>query len=260
MINNKAKAVSVQHKEGDSYGALLTSMGICHKRLQQWSEAVTCYKEAVEHSCNLYGNNHPEYAMSLWNLARLFAELKQFEEAIPRLEEALAIRQRVFGDQHDRTVMAATELARVRQLAAQSDRGAIDVGHNFRMCSFCGAVSEAINTCPCVRAWYCNADCQLQHWPTHKPHCTVCFQCSMVLTNCSLQAGQVLQRSMPGGPLERLQEGVCGADGEEKVIRCGGHISTLISLCCNMTIQTVGSSHRRCWYRGGRWWAGTERC
>jgi tetratricopeptide (TPR) repeat protein len=183
VIFGKAKAVLVQHKEGNEYGVLLTDMGICHKRLQQWCEAVTCYKEAVEHTCNLCGNNHPEYATTLYNLADLFANLRQYEEAIPRLEEALAIEQRVFGDQHDRTVETAEELARVRQLAAQSDRGAIDVGHNFRMCSCCGAVSEAINTCPCIRAWYCNADCQLQHWPTHKPHCAVCFQCSTV--HCS---------------------------------------------------------------------------
>jgi hypothetical protein len=83
---------------------------------------------------------------------------------------------------HTITIMIAKKLSKVCQLAVQSDRGAIDVGHNFRMCSFCGAVSEAINTCPCVRAWYCNADCQLQHWPTHKPNCAVCFQCSTVLT------------------------------------------------------------------------------
>ncbi len=182
VIYNKAKVVLIQHKEGNALGALLGDMGICHEQLQQWSKAVACYKEAVEHSCNLHGTNYPEYATALYNLARLFADLKQYEEAITRLEQALTVRQRVFGDQHDRTVETAEELTEVRHLAAQSDRGTIDVGHNFRMCSCCGAVSEAINTCPCIRAWYCNADCQLQHWPAHKPHCTVCFQFSTVLT------------------------------------------------------------------------------
>ncbi len=126
LIFDKAKAVLAQHKEGDSYGALLSSMGICHQRLQQWSEAVACYKEAVEHRRNMCGNNHPEYATTLLNLADLFTDLKQYEEAIPRFEEALAIRQRVFGDQHERTIMVAEELIEVRQLAAQSDRN-IDV-------------------------------------------------------------------------------------------------------------------------------------
>jgi tetratricopeptide (TPR) repeat protein len=182
VIFYKAKVVLVQHKEGNEYGALLNEMGDCHKELHQWSEAVACYKEAVEHSRNLHGNNHPNYATALYNLAFLFARLKQYEEAIPRMEEALAIRQRVYGDQHDLTVQTAKRLAEVRQLASQSDRDAIDVGHNFRMCSLCGAVSEIIFTCPCDRAWYCNADCQLQHWPTHKPQCSVCFCCSTLLT------------------------------------------------------------------------------
>jgi tetratricopeptide (TPR) repeat protein len=181
-IYNKAKAVLVQHKEWNDYGALLNEMGACHEKLQQWVEAVACYKEAVEQHRNLHSNNHPEYATTLFNLAVVFARLKQYEEAIPRMEEALAIHQRVYGGQHERTVQIAKDLAMVRQLAAQSNRDAINVGHNFRMCSWCGAVSEIIFTCPCDRAWYCNTDCQLQHWPTHKLHCSVCFYCSTLLT------------------------------------------------------------------------------
>jgi tetratricopeptide (TPR) repeat protein len=207
VIYNKAKAVLAQHKEGNSCGAVLNDMAVCHKNLQQWSEAVACLKEGVEHSHNLLGSNHPNYATALYNLAILFARLKQYEEAIPPMEEALDIRQRVFGDQHDWTVQTVKDLALVRQHATQSDRGAINVGHNFRMCSLCGAVSEMINTCPCVRAVlqsrvpapaladaqaalqcllllqhgsdqgetllakYCNAACQTAHWSEHKKDC-----------------------------------------------------------------------------------------
>jgi tetratricopeptide (TPR) repeat protein len=127
VILNQAKAVLAQHKEWNAYGALLTDMGICHKELQQWSKAIACYKESVEHCRNLYGNNHPQYATTLNNLAWIFANLKQYEEAIPRLEEALAVRLRVFGVQHGCTVESAKKLTKVRHLAAQSDRGAIDV-------------------------------------------------------------------------------------------------------------------------------------
>jgi hypothetical protein len=151
----------IQHKEGDDYGAILA------ETVSPQGTAIACYEEAVEHSRNLHGKNHPEYATGVHNHACLFFDLKQYE-AIPRLEEALAIEQRVFGAQHDQS-----GVAQIRSCA-------IDVGHNFRMCSWCGAVSEAINTCPCVRAWYLNADCQLQHWPTHKPHCSVCYPCSTV--------------------------------------------------------------------------------
>jgi tetratricopeptide (TPR) repeat protein len=181
VIYDKAKAVLVQYKQGSSYGALLNDMALCHENLHQWNEAVACYKEAVEHNRNLFGSNHPEYATRLWNLAQSFGQLKQFEEAIPRLEEALAIRQKVFGKQHQETVRTFEALAAVRQLA-QLSRREINFGHEFRMCSQCSHVEEYMDWCPCFRALYCNADCQVQHWAAHKPHCNVCYQCSTVLT------------------------------------------------------------------------------
>jgi tetratricopeptide (TPR) repeat protein len=118
-IYYKAQAVLAQQKEGNDCGALVNDMALCHENLQQWSEAVACYKEAVEHSRNLHGNNHPEYATTLYNLALLFARLKQYEEAIPRLEEALAIRQRMFADQHKRTVRPRAIRSRCHQCGPQ---------------------------------------------------------------------------------------------------------------------------------------------
>ncbi len=122
----------VQHKHRNGCGALLNNMAVCHHNLNQWNEAVACYKEAIEHRRNLYGTSHPNYASSLNNLAVLFAELKQYEEAIP-LEEVLAICRKVYGDNHERTVGLANDLAIMRLQAQQSLRGDIDVGHNHRM-------------------------------------------------------------------------------------------------------------------------------
>jgi tetratricopeptide (TPR) repeat protein len=181
-IYDKAKAVLVHFKERRDYGALLSNMAGCHQRLSQWNEAVACLKEAVEHSRTLYGPDHPEYAFVLSELACLFFTVKQFEEAIPRFEEVLAIEQRVYGDQHQVTVMTAECLAAARQIAKKSHRDKIDVGHDFRMCSQCGNIQENMNVCQCFRAWYCGADCQLQHWATHKPHCNVCLHCNTLLT------------------------------------------------------------------------------
>ena len=182
VIYNKAKVVLVQHKDGHDYGTLLANMAICHKKLHQWNEAVACYKEAVEHTRNVHGANHPDYAANLYNLAFLFAQLKQYEEAIPRFEEALVIYQRVYGNQHQRTVTVAKHLADARQKAKQTRREQIDVGHMYRMCNQCGNVAESVEVCDgCARAWYCDADCQLQHWPTHKPLCNVCLQCNKCL-------------------------------------------------------------------------------
>ena len=55
-------------------------------------------------------------------------------------------------------------------------------------CSQCGMVSELVEVCVCARAWYCNADCQLKHWATHKPMCNICLHCDKAvysLLHCS---------------------------------------------------------------------------
>ena len=49
------------------------------------------------------------------------------------------------------------------------------------MCSQCEHVEEDMSVCPCFRAWYCNAACQLQHWAPFKPNCNVCLQCERLL-------------------------------------------------------------------------------
>ena len=183
IIYDKAKAVLVHYKEKNrDYGVLLSSMAVCHQLLLQWNEAVACFKEAVEHIRDMYSTNHPEYATVLFNLGMLFARLKQYEEAIPRFEEALVIYQRVYGKQHKCTVTVAKLLADAQQKAKQTRREQIDVGHDHRMCNQCGKVKENMDMCNgCARAWYCDMDCQLQHWPTHKPLCNVCLQCNKSL-------------------------------------------------------------------------------
>jgi tetratricopeptide (TPR) repeat protein len=150
VVFDKAKTVLAQHKEGRGYGVLLSEMASCHMELQQWVEAVACYKECVEHIRNLHCKNHPEYATSLYNLAVLFARLKQYEEAIPRMEEALAIRQRVYGGQHEHTVRTLMDLAEARQLAAQSDRDAINVDHNFRCAAAVGPSQRSSSPAPVI--------------------------------------------------------------------------------------------------------------
>jgi tetratricopeptide (TPR) repeat protein len=183
-IYDKAKAVLVRYKEGKEYGVLINSMAICHQKLHQWNEAIALKKEGVEHHHTLRGSNHPEYAAALNNLAVLFAKLKQYEEAIPRFEEALSVFQRFYGPEHQTTLKVARRLAAARELAQHSCRDLIDVGHGFRMCNQCGNVKEKMDKCNgCARAWYCDTDCQLKHWPTHQPLCNVCFHCGKVLTN-----------------------------------------------------------------------------
>ncbi len=186
-IYNKAKVVLADYKKQLEYGVLIGALSCCYQDLYMWNEAVASLKELVEHCRNLHGISHPSYATTLYNLASLYDSLKQFEEAIPRYEEAHAIRLAMLGAKHQYTKDAAKSLAYSRKLL-KAPRREIDVGHEFRMCSYCENVKESMSVCPCFRAWYCNTDCQLQHWVAHKPHCSVCFYCSTPLTkvlNCS---------------------------------------------------------------------------
>jgi hypothetical protein len=84
-------------------------------------------KETVEYRRNLHSTNHPEYAITLNDLALLFDKLKQYKEAFPRYEEALIIYQRVNGNVHAFTVHIAKLLAAARprhdRCAARSMRG-----------------------------------------------------------------------------------------------------------------------------------------
>jgi tetratricopeptide (TPR) repeat protein len=180
----KAKIVLAQYKEGLEGCALVGSMAICHEQLHQWNDAVACYLDTVERYRKLYGTEHTECATALHNLAVLYIRLRQYEEAIPRFEEALCIFHRVLGDKHERTLDTATELVVVRQFAQQPRQEMIDVGrHDYRMCSECGAFKENLEVCNgCFRAWYCDTDCQLRHWPTHELMCNVCLHCDTVLS------------------------------------------------------------------------------
>jgi hypothetical protein len=39
-------------------------------------------------------------------------------------------------------------------------------------CAECGVGGASLKTCKsCMHARYCNADCQRNHWPTHKKEC-----------------------------------------------------------------------------------------
>jgi tetratricopeptide (TPR) repeat protein len=181
-ILHSAKAALTNH-EGFLYTNILAHMALCHEELHQWNEAIACQKEGIEKSRKIVSASDPSYGTLVRNLAATFLHLKQYEEAIPRLEEALAIFKHAYGAQHPRTVETAATLDAARRHAKLPARHLIDVGHEFRLCNQCGTVREHMNKCDgCNRVWYCGRDCQLLHWPTHKPLCNVCLRCDTVLT------------------------------------------------------------------------------
>jgi hypothetical protein len=103
-------------------------------------------------------------------------KLKRYE-AIPPYEEALIIFKRVTS------MRALFSLPSVLLLPTNTlNRDTIDVGHEYCMCNQCSKVKEKMERCTGCRVWYCDKECQLQHWATHKPLCNVCLHCDAVLT------------------------------------------------------------------------------
>jgi tetratricopeptide (TPR) repeat protein len=89
----------------------------------------------------LHGEDHPEYAMSLYNAAWLYSKLKLPEKACSYAERALAIRQKKLGPRHPHTIQAAEELKLYRR-AVNDEEVARKMASDQRLCSRCSTVRK----------------------------------------------------------------------------------------------------------------------
>ncbi len=55
----------------------------------------------------MLGEEHPDTALSLNNLAMLYQDQGKYEQAEPLLQQALAMRQRVLGEEHPQSLTLA---------------------------------------------------------------------------------------------------------------------------------------------------------
>jgi tetratricopeptide (TPR) repeat protein len=66
-------------------------------------------------SQRLLGDNHPDVATSLNNLALLYDSQGRYEEAEPLFLQALAIAEQTLGENHTTTVKIRENLQKMRQ-------------------------------------------------------------------------------------------------------------------------------------------------
>ena len=51
-----------------------------------------------------------------------------------------------------------------------------NLGESKEICGYCGDKKKERKKCTgCYHIWYCNKECQLQHWEEHKEDCKVCM-------------------------------------------------------------------------------------
>lgn len=170
-----------EHTDSEYYSDVLNASAICYHKLKQWPEAFRLYMSAAEAARDNLGQIHCKHATVRTNMALFLRDMKQYELALKWFDQVLAITEELYDEQDPCYLRVLADIAETKQLIAIADRGSINVGHDFRMCNWCSTISDRVNTCPCVRAWYCDAECQLNDWPAHKPNCNVCMVCDKFL-------------------------------------------------------------------------------
>ena len=89
----------------------LSVLGINLYNAGQYEDAIKRGTEALDIRAKILGKEHPDYALSLNNLAAYNSSLGDYEEAIKLCTEALNIRERVLGKEHPDYAASLNSLA-----------------------------------------------------------------------------------------------------------------------------------------------------
>ncbi len=77
-----------------------------------YAKAEPLFRQALEIRKRALGENHPDYAASLNNLAALYEEMGDYAKAEPLYREALAIDKRALGENHPDYATSLNNLGR----------------------------------------------------------------------------------------------------------------------------------------------------
>ena len=192
-VSHYEEAKLLMPKDHQNYSALINNMAAALQEWGQYERALALREEFVEIVRQQVGDNHPGYAVSLNNMATLYAKLNRFNLAIEYAAKARVIFEAKLGRDHEYTIGVRHELAAYQR--ANRDAGyAASLASNSRMCNnpACKKILKVgVDSLMCVlceKASYCGEVCQKAHWPEHKPSCVRCRVCKkrgVVAERCS---------------------------------------------------------------------------
>ncbi|MFP3295900.1 MAG: tetratricopeptide repeat protein, partial [Caldisphaera sp.] len=76
-----------------------------------YKEAEPLFKQALEIKRKIHGENHPDVALTLDNLAELYVEEGKYDEAEPLFKQALEIKRKIHGENHPDVALTLDNLA-----------------------------------------------------------------------------------------------------------------------------------------------------
>jgi tetratricopeptide (TPR) repeat protein len=92
---------------------ILNEVALYNKARAAWVEAESLYKHAIIMGEKTVGPEHPQFAVSLNNLAELYRVTSRFTEADPLYRRALAIREKTLGPDHPDVAQSLNNLASI---------------------------------------------------------------------------------------------------------------------------------------------------
>ena len=100
----------------EAVGTLLNQMGYYLHAMGNYTLALPLYQQALQIREQVLGQQHPDYASSLNNLAGLYESQGEYQQALPLYQQSLTICKQVLGNQHPRTKTVAEnyELCRAK--------------------------------------------------------------------------------------------------------------------------------------------------
>ncbi|MCX7426882.1 MAG: tetratricopeptide repeat protein, partial [Planctomycetia bacterium] len=86
--------------QSEAAGRLLSQTGYYMRARGQFGMAEPFCRQAIEIFREVLGEQHPDFATSLNNLAELYRSMGRYEQSEPLCRQALEIRRQVLGEQH----------------------------------------------------------------------------------------------------------------------------------------------------------------
>ena len=89
----------------------LTSLVKVYSEINEYSKALPLFNKALDIQRNLFGDNHPDVALTLNNMAELYSEIQNYSKAEDLYKKALEINLRFFGKNHIEVARGLSNLA-----------------------------------------------------------------------------------------------------------------------------------------------------